>query len=177
MDDVLVASQLCEMAPPRSLAEALAEVPDPRRSKGKRHELAAVLALAVCAMLCGSRSLYAIAQWGRDHGPEMAEALGFRRRKTPCVATLHRVFKKLDRDKFEAVLGQWFCERGLQEGEAIALDGKSMRGIHGEELPSVHLVAAFAHYTGTVLAQKGGKDQRGRTDGSAGGTQTVGFAG
>ncbi len=100
----------------------------------------------------------------------MAEALGFRRRKTPCVATLHRVFKKLDRDKFEAVLGQWFREQGLRDGEAIALDGKSMRGIHGEELPSVHLVSAFAHYAGTVLAQKGGKDQRGRVDGSTRGT-------
>ena len=170
MDDVLVPELFSEVASPRSLAEALAEVPDPRRSKGKRHELAAILALAVCAMLCGSRSLYAIAQWGRDHGSGMAEALGFRRQKTPCVATLHRVFKKLDRDKFEAVLGQWFSEQGLREGEGIALDGKSMRGIHGEELPSVHLVAAFAHYAGTVLAQKGGKDQRGRADCSARGT-------
>ena len=133
VEDVLVAEQLSEVVSSRSLAEALAEVPDPRRAKGKRHEMAAILALAVCAMLCGSRSLYAIAQWGRDHGSGMAEALGFRRRrKTPCVATLHRVFKKLDRDKFEAVLGQWFREQGLREGEAIALDGKSMRGIHGE---------------------------------------------
>ena len=36
---------------------------------------AAVLSLAVCAMLCG---LYAIAQWGRDHGAAAGEALGFR---------------------------------------------------------------------------------------------------
>src|SRR3989337_1130581 len=103
-----------------SLLSMLEEVPDFRQASGLRHPLAAVLALAVCAMLCGARSLYAIAQWGRDHGPEMAEALGFKRRKTPCVATLHRVFKKLDRDKFEEVLGRWFEEQGLEEGEAIA---------------------------------------------------------
>lgn len=70
MDSVLVVDQLAEAAPPRSLAEALREVPDPRGKRGKRHELAPILALAVCAMLCGARSLYAIAQWGRDHGPE-----------------------------------------------------------------------------------------------------------
>lgn len=164
MESNLVAEQLEEVASPRTLAEVLKEVPDPRKTQGKRHELAAVLVLAVCAMLCGSRSLYAIAQWGRDHGPMMAQALGFKRKKTPCVATLHRVFKKLDRDKFEAVLGQWFREQGLREGEAIALDGKSLRGIHGEELPSVHLVSAYAHYAGVVLAQKGGQEQRGGTD-------------
>ena len=38
--------------------------PEPR---GVRHPLAAILALSVCAMLSGARSLYAIAQWGREH--------------------------------------------------------------------------------------------------------------
>ena len=50
------------------LRETLDSVPDHRRSQGRRHPLGAMLALAVCAMLCGARSLYAIAQWGRDHG-------------------------------------------------------------------------------------------------------------
>ena len=27
----------------------------------------------------------------------------------------------------------------------MAIDGKSLRGIHGDELPGVHLVALFAH--------------------------------
>ncbi len=171
MDSVLVVDQLAEAAPPRSLAAALSEVPDPRGERGKRHELAPILALAVCAMLCGARSLYAIAQWGRDHGPEMAIALGFTRPKTPCVATLHLLFKRLGRDKFEDVLGRWFRQQGLGPGEAIALDGKALRGIHGEELPSVHLVAAFAHRAGIVLAQKGGKDQGRRANPGAAGAK------
>ena len=48
------------------LREALDRVPDHRKSQGRRHQLGAILSLAVCAMLCGARSLYAIAQWGRD---------------------------------------------------------------------------------------------------------------
>ena len=62
------------------------------------------MSLAVCAMLCGARSLYAIAQWGRDHGVAAGQLLGFRQGKTPCAATLHRVFKDLEVDAFEAVL-------------------------------------------------------------------------
>ncbi len=125
-----------------SLIEVLGGVPDPRSAHGRPHPIGAILALAVCAMLCGARSLYAISQWGRDHDSEMAQALGFTRDRTPCVSTLHQVFSRLDREKFERVLGGWLQQRGLLGPEAIAVDGKTLRGIHGEELPGVHLVAA-----------------------------------
>ena len=84
------------------LREALDGVPDHRSSQGRRHPLGAVLSLAVCAMLCGARSLYAIAQWGRDHR---------------------------------------------------AAAGQALRGIHGEEIPGVHLVSAYAAGSGAVLTQ------------------------
>ena len=87
-----------------SLLEALSRIEDPRKPKGVRHPLPAVLALSVCAMLSGARSLYAIAQWGREH-PQLAQSLGFSREQTPCVATLHHVFRRLDVDAFESGLG------------------------------------------------------------------------
>ena len=37
--------------------------------------------------------------------------------------------------------------------DALALDGKTLRGIHGDAVPGVHLVAAYAHQAGAVLAQ------------------------
>ena len=45
--------------------EALVFVPDPRHLQGRRHPLAASLALAVCAMLGDCRSLAADARQGR----------------------------------------------------------------------------------------------------------------
>ena len=66
-----------------TLREALDLVPDFRSSQGRRHSLGAILALATCAMLCGARSLYAIAQWGRDQGGATAQLLGFSQEKTP----------------------------------------------------------------------------------------------
>jgi len=138
----------------QSLMEVLASLPDPRSAHGRRHPLGAILGLAVCAMLCGARSLYAISQWGRDQGTEVSQALGFTRERTPCVSTLHQVFSRLDRDSFELVLGRWLQERGLKVGEVVAIDGKTLRGIHGEQLPGVHLVAAYAHQAGIVVGQQ-----------------------
>ena len=140
-----------------SLLEALAVVPDPRHRRGVRYSVATILTFAVCAMLAGSRSLYAIAQWGRDQGSdEVRSALGIARASTPSVATLFRVFRDLDRDAFERALAAWWAAQGLGDEATVALDGKHLRGIHGEEVPGVHLVAAFALREGLVLGQKGG---------------------
>jgi hypothetical protein len=136
------------------LIEVFSSVPDFRQRSGRRHPLPAILALAVCAMLCGARSLYAIAQWGQDHGSTMAALLGFTRERTPVVSTLHEVFSRLDRVAFEQALSDWFYAQGLRKGEALGFDGKTLRGIHGEELPGVHLVAAFAHQMGVVVGQE-----------------------
>jgi hypothetical protein len=68
---------------------------------------------------------------------------------------LHRVFKALDVDTFEARMGQWAQAVLADRGEAIAIDGKALRGIHGEEVPGVRLVAAYDVRTGLVLAQGG----------------------
>lgn len=140
-------------APEGSWRAALQALPDVRRGQGKVHPLDGMLALAVCALLCGCRSLYAISQWGRECAPAIRVALGLRAQQGPSVATLHRAFKHLDHPAFERVLGAWFAAQGLAPDEALAVDGKTLRGIHGEEIPGVHLVAAFAHQTRGVLAQ------------------------
>ena len=48
------------------LLDALSRIEDPRKPKGVRHSLPAVLALAVCAMLSGAHSLCTISQLRRD---------------------------------------------------------------------------------------------------------------
>ena len=60
----------------QSLLEVLGSLTDPRSPHGKRHPLGAILGLAVCAMLSGARSLYAISQWGRDQGVGVSPSPG-----------------------------------------------------------------------------------------------------
>ncbi len=139
-----------------SLLKAFEKVPDPRSAKGRRHPLTAILTLSVCAMLSGAKSIYAIAQWGRLQDQATVKALGFTRDKTLAVSSLHEVFKRLDVDAFEEAVSEW-SQSYLGSKEAIAVDGKALRGIHGEELPGVHLVSAYAHSLDLVVGQKGGK--------------------
>ena len=68
--------------------------------------------------------------------------LGFSQEKTPCVATLHRVFKGLDVAAFEAEVGNWLANSGVEADDPLSLDGKTLRGVHGQEIPGVHLVSA-----------------------------------
>ena len=143
--------------PELSLREALASVPDPRHPQGRRHPLAAIMALAVGAMLGDGRSLYAIAQGGRDH-PELTQALGFTRAQTPCVATLHHVFRRLDVAAFEDALTHGSLASAPDQLSVLAGDGKALRGLHGDELPGGRLVAAYAVEAGLVVGQKGGKE-------------------
>jgi hypothetical protein len=135
-----------------SLVELFATIPDPRRPRGRIHPLTAVLSLAVVAMLAGMKSLEAIAQFGRDHGASLAHALGFRRKRTPAKSTLSEIFRAIDLDAFEAALRAWIQGR-LVAGEAIALDGKTLKGSRAGAVPGVHLLAAFAPSSAAVLGQ------------------------
>ena len=136
-----------------SLWEALSEVPDPRNASGRRHPLAAVLTLVSVAMLSGAKSLYAAAQFGRDRGKEFALALGFTREVPPCCSTLHYLFAALDREAFEAAIRRWAAGRSACGWEAVSIDGKTLRGVQGHEVPGVHLLSAYAHEAKVVLAQ------------------------
>ena len=137
-----------------SLFDCFSSVPDPRSVHGKRHPLCAILTLCAVAMLCGCRSLYAIAQFGRDRGKHFAAALGFTRDTTPCCATLHYLFIELDITAFEQALARWSAAAAEARGwKAVSFDGKTLCGSTDVQLPGVHLLAAYAHEAGIVLRQ------------------------
>jgi hypothetical protein len=144
------------------LIEALRAIPEVRARQGRRHPLEAMLAMACAAMLCGYRSYSAIAEWGRNYDQEVVRALGFTHAPTPCAATLYLAFRRLDRTQVEQVLGQW-AEQVLaatteptaaeRPVDAVAVDGKTLRGSRKQGAPGAHLLSALSHRLGLTLGQ------------------------
>jgi predicted transposase YbfD/YdcC len=144
-------------SPIRPLVANLHDIPDPRHPRGRRHPLVAILALVCVAMLCGSRSYRAIAGWGRCYGQKLVRAVGFTRDTTPCAATLYHVLRQWDGRLREATLGAW-AESVLTalppvpgEPEAMAIDGKTLRGRRQQGAPAAHLRSVRSHRLGLTL--------------------------
>jgi hypothetical protein len=148
-----------------SLLTVLSQVPDPRNPSGTRHPLAAMLALACAATLCGAKSYAAIAEWGRNYGADLARALGFPHGKTPCAATFFLLFRRLDRAALEAVLSAWAGTLLEQlpppkgRPDALAIDGKTLRGSRQQGALDVHLLSVVSHPLGLTLFQQAVSDK------------------
>ena len=143
------------------MAAALSAIPESRRPYGWRPEypplpLVVLLQCCVAAILCGAHGLTAIVQWveeRQEEEPALLEQLGLPSGRRPCAATLHRVLKRLDVDAFERAVGGWLARSGVAPQDPLAVDGKTLRGVHGADVPGVHLVSAYAHGAAVVLAQ------------------------
>ena len=118
-------------------------------------------------MLCGYRSYSAIADWGRCYGQKRIRVLGFTHDKTPWAATLYHVLRQLDATLLEATLGAW-AESVLSalpparsQLEALAIDGKTLRGSRKQGAPATHLLSVLSHRLGLTVWQpgRGGQDQ------------------
>lgn len=136
--------------PITSLWYMLHSVTDFRRPQGKRHDLPIVLTICVLALCCGQESYQAMSEWCSNYQDMLVTFVPFLAGHLPVPATFHRIFRKLDRDAFEQVVGRWLQSIIPQhKGEGIGIDGKSLHGT------SFHLVAAFAHIAKSVLFQMG----------------------
>ena len=112
----------------------LAAVPDPRRVRGRRHPLAAILALACTATVAGCRSLTAIAEHAAGASQEALAAAGVTRRDrrgraaVPSETTIRRALARADPQALDAALRGWRAACGGGRDELVAIDGKTARG-------------------------------------------------
>ncbi|HEX8860283.1 MAG TPA: ISAs1 family transposase [Actinomycetes bacterium] len=148
----------------RSLLDELAQITDPRQRRGRRHMLGVVLAVAVAAVLAGARSLAAIGEWAADAPGPVLAALGVHRHplrrvwRPPGEATVRRVLACVDADALDLVIARWLADQQLPQPraawrQAVAVDGKTLRGSGHHGHPQVHLLAAMDHTTRAVLGQ------------------------
>jgi hypothetical protein len=107
-------------------------------------------------MLCGYTGYVSMAQWGKNYGQQLAEALGFKKGKTPAVGTLFTIFSLLDKKALEEKLAEWatsVLEQLPHKEDAIAIDGKRLCGSANQGACDVHLLSAVSHSLGLTLFQ------------------------
>ena len=72
----MLSSSLTAAARSQYLIDLLARLPDPRKSRGRRHSLTGLLAVGIAAVTAGSRSFAAIGQRAADAGADVLARLG-----------------------------------------------------------------------------------------------------
>jgi predicted transposase YbfD/YdcC len=147
------------------LLDHLAQIPDPRVDRTKRHLLGDILAIAILATLCGADSFTEIEQFGRARERWLRGFLTLPG-GIPSHDTFTRVFARLDRQAFAAALGEWAKHTATlalhpsTRGEVVAIDGKSVRRSYDLRAgqAALHSVSAWATERQMVLGQVETKD-------------------
>ena len=116
-----------------------------------------MLAVIVCATLCGARGFKPIAQWIRIQEPDTWHWFGFKWRP-PCANCYADLLEQIPVDDFERAIREWTSQLpGINTDEeslrAVSIDGKTLCGTLQQHQRAVHLLSAFDHQTGYVLSQ------------------------
>jgi predicted transposase YbfD/YdcC len=140
--------------PEVSFARYFAELPDPRVNRTKKHRLDDILAVTLCAVICGADSFEEIERFGEAREEWLRRFLALPN-GIPSHDTFNRVLAALDRRKFAECFGRWMAELCDAGGlRPIAVDGKAVRSAPGDTFSGcLHLVTAWATENGVALGQ------------------------
>ena len=104
------------------------------------------------------RLFVAIGEWAGDLSQELLRRLGCRyhpeKRKyiPPSEPTIRRHLQSIEANELDIIVSEWLVEQS--DSEAIAVDGKTLRGSKKAGGKPVHLLSALIHKEGVVIAQK-----------------------
>ena len=142
----------------RPLAEVFGELTDRRDSQGKWHELGPTLTMIFLGILSGEQGIRGISAWLAEQRWRLGRQFKLKNSRVPSYGTVRRVLAAVDVQELEARLSQWaqqiMHELGQAEWSGIAIDGKTLRGSGDDEHSALHLLSAFSHELGMVLAQR-----------------------
>jgi hypothetical protein len=141
----------------QSLPDFFADIPDPRRAQGRRHQLGTVLAIAAGATLCGMRGYLAISDWAKSLGQKARERFGCRyqhkRYIVPSLSIIRDVLIRVDPVHLDRALQRWNQAYGQQD-QTLAIDGKTMCNAIDDQGYQAHIMSAIGHQSKTCYTQK-----------------------
>jgi len=138
-----------------SILAYFGDLPDPRIERCKRHQLLDIIAIGICAVICGADSYVEMEEFGKAKR-EWFETFLDLENGIPSHDTFRRVFGKLKPAEFQKCFLAWI--EAVQEstkGEVIAIDGKALRGSFERTTNTlaIRMVSAWATRNSLVLGQ------------------------
>ncbi len=141
--------------PTPSLLTHFQELEDPRISPATRHHLLDIVAIAVCAVICGADTWVEVEAFGQAKRAWLETFLALPH-GIPSHDTFGRVFAALDPDQFEAGFRSWVgAVAAVSAGTVVAIDGKTLRRSHdrAQGKDALVLVSAWAEANRLLLGQ------------------------
>ena len=143
------------------LMEYFTDIEDPRReTKNKKYPLIEVIVIAFLAVMCGADGWESIERYGVMRKKWLGKFLVLEK-GIPKHDVYRRVLSALRSELLEGCFMNWV--RDIKQDirrEVIAIDGKTVRGMAtrsrfkaGMDVPSIHLVSAWATENELVFAQ------------------------
>lgn len=151
---------LVEVGMPKKPLEAIeahfSKVSDPRVERTKEHKLIDMIAIAICAVICGAEGWVDIELFGKSKLPWLKTFLELPN-GIPSHDTFGRVFAKIDAQQFQLAFYEWvWAVNDIIQGQIINLDGKQLRGSKDKVLGkrAIYMVSAWAEEHELVLGQR-----------------------
>jgi predicted transposase YbfD/YdcC len=142
--------------PTASILEHFEGLTDPRVERTKEHQLLDIIAIALCAVICGAEGWTQVEEWGRSKETWLRTFLALPN-GIPSHDTFGRLFARLDGAAFQACFVAWVqAVYDLTAGQVIAVDGKTLRRSHDRYIgkAAIHMVSAWASANHLVLGQR-----------------------
>lgn len=142
--------------PLEAIEEHFSKVTDPRKDRTKDHKLMDIIAIAICAVICGAEGWVDIELYGKSKQPWLSTFLELPN-GIPSHDTFGRVFSLIDAQQFQLAFYEWvWAVNDILQGQIINIDGKCLRGSDDNRLGkrAIYMVSAWATENEIVLGQR-----------------------
>jgi predicted transposase YbfD/YdcC len=139
-----------------AIEDHFSRVRDPRVERTKEHKLIDMIAIAICAVICGAEGWVDIELFGKSKLSWLKTFLELPN-GIPSHDTFGRVFSRIDAQEFQSAFYEWvWAVNDIVQGQIINIDGKQLRGSKDKVLGkrAIYMVSAWAEANELVLGQR-----------------------
>ena len=142
-------------SPLKKIEEHFSKITDPRIDRTKEHKLIDIIAIAICAVICGAEGWVDVENFGNGKRAWLQTFLELPN-GIPSHDTFGRVFSLIDPEEFQESFRNWVQSiHEFTQGQVLAFDGKQLRGSGDSVLgkQAIYMVSAWAEANQLVVGQ------------------------